>query len=69
MTTSEKKETIKFAVDVAKKRIPIIAGTGGNSTKSVIEMSKYAESVGVDGILIVTPYYNKTTQQRTYSTL
>lgn len=62
MTTEEKKETIKFAIDVANKRVPIIAGTGGNCTKSAIEMSKYAEEVGADGVLIVTPYYNKTTQ-------
>ncbi len=62
MTTEEKKETIKFAIDVANKRIPIIAGTGSNCTKSAIEMSKYAESVGADAVLLVTPYYNKTTQ-------
>ncbi len=62
MTEAEKKEAIKFAVQVANKRVPVIAGTGGNNTKSVIEMSQYAESVGVDGLLIVTPYYNKTTQ-------
>jgi len=62
MTVEEKKETIKFAIDVANKRIPIIAGTGGNCTKSVIEMTKYAEEVGADAVLIVTPYYNKTTQ-------
>ena len=62
MTETERKETIKFAVEVANKRVPIIAGTGGNCTRSVVEMSKYAESVGVDGVLIVTPYYNKTTQ-------
>lgn len=62
MTLDERKETIKFAVDVASKRVPIIAGTGGNCTKSVVEMTKYAESVGVDGVLVVTPYYNKTTQ-------
>ena len=62
MTTEEKKETIKFAIDVANRRVPIIAGTGGNCTKSAIEMSKYAESVGADAVLLVTPYYNKTTQ-------
>lgn len=45
MTMEEKKETIKFAVEVSNKRVPIIAGTGGNNTKSCIEMSKYAESV------------------------
>ena len=62
MTKEERKETIKFAVDIVNKRIPVIAGTGGNCTKSVIEMTKFAEEVGVDGALIVTPYYNKTTQ-------
>ena len=62
MTLEEKKQTIKFAIDVSNKRIPIIAGTGGNCTASVIEMTKYAESVGADAVLIVTPYYNKTTQ-------
>lgn len=62
MTLEEKKQTIKFAIDTVNKRIPVIAGTGGNCTKSVIEMTKYAESVGADAALIVTPYYNKTTQ-------
>ena len=62
MTQKEREETIKFAVKVVNKRVPVIAGTGGNCTKNVIEMTKWAESVGVDGALIVTPYYNKTTQ-------
>ncbi|WP_294379187.1 4-hydroxy-tetrahydrodipicolinate synthase [uncultured Clostridium sp.] len=63
MTEKEKKDTIKFTVDVINKRIPVIAGTGSNNTSSAISMSKYAESVGVDGILVITPYYNKTTQK------
>lgn len=62
MSIQEKKEVIKFAVEVVHKRIPVIAGTGGNNTNEVITLSKYAQSVGVDGLLIVTPYYNKTTQ-------
>ncbi|MDR3595577.1 4-hydroxy-tetrahydrodipicolinate synthase [Clostridium sp.] len=62
MTEKEKKDTIKFTVDVINKRIPVIAGTGSNNTASAISMSKYAESVGVDGLLVITPYYNKTTQ-------
>lgn len=62
MTEQERKETIRCAVDTVAGRIPVIAGTGGNNTKSAIEMSKYAESIGVDGLLVVTPYYNKTTQ-------
>lgn len=69
MTEKERKDTIEFAVKVANRRVPIIAGTGGNCTKSVIEMTKWAESIGVDGALIVTPYYNKTTQKRTYCSL
>lgn len=62
MTLDEKKETIQFAVQKVNKRIPVIAGTGANCTKNAIEMTKYAESIGVDGALVVTPYYNKTTQ-------
>ena len=63
MTEEEKKETIKFTVDVVNKRIPVIAGTGSNNTSAAIKMSQYAESVGVDGLLVITPYYNKTTQK------
>lgn len=62
MTTEEKIATIECAVKTSNGRIPIIAGTGGNNTKQVIEYSKKIERLGVDGLLIVTPYYNKCTQ-------
>ncbi|WP_298844093.1 4-hydroxy-tetrahydrodipicolinate synthase [Clostridium sp.] len=63
MTDQEKKETIKFVVDLVNKRIPVIAGTGSNNTADAISMSKWAEKIGVDGLLVITPYYNKTTQK------
>jgi len=63
MTQDEKKATIKYVVDKVNKRVPVIAGTGGNCTQSAVEMSKYAQDVGADGVLVVTPYYNKTTQE------
>ncbi|MCK9218055.1 MAG: 4-hydroxy-tetrahydrodipicolinate synthase [Firmicutes bacterium] len=63
MTKEERKEAIRFTVEKVGGRIPVIAGTGGNNTADVIEISKYAESVKADGLLIVTPYYNKTTQK------
>lgn len=62
MTLEEKKQVVKFAIDNIHKQIPVIVGAGGNNTKAVIEFSKYAESIGADGLLLVTPYYNKTTQ-------
>lgn len=63
MTEQERKDTIKFVVDKVAGRIPVIAGTGSNNTAAAIEMTKYVESIGVDGALVVTPYYNKTTQK------
>lgn len=62
MSLEEKKSVIDFSIKIANGRVPIIVGTGGNNTKEVINLSKYAESVGADGLLLVTPYYNKTTQ-------
>ncbi len=63
MNKEEKEKVIKFTVDIVNKRIPVIAGTGSNNTKESIEMSKYAESIGVDGLLLITPYYNKTNEK------
>lgn len=63
MTEAEHVECIKKAVEFAKGRIPVVAGTGSNATYTAIELSKEAEAAGADGLLIVTPYYNKCTQQ------
>ena len=63
MSEEEVLETIKFTVDTVKHRIPVIAGTGSNCTKTAIRRTKFAEKIGVDGVLIVTPYYNKTSQE------
>lgn len=57
---------IKFTVDRVGKRVPVIAGTGSNYTSHGIELTKAAEEAGADGILSVTPYYNKTTQKGLY---
>ena len=59
----EHSDTIKFAVDVVNKRIPVIAGTGSNDTNYAVKLSNEAEKAGVDAILSVTPYYNKTSQR------
>lgn len=66
MPDEEHQEVIKFAVRKIAGRVHVMAGTGSNDTKHAIELSKYAESVGVDSILSVTPYYNKTTQEGLY---
>lgn len=63
LSEEEHMDVIKFAVERVKGRIPVIAGTGSNSTKTTIDMSKEAAECGADGLLIVTPYYNKTTQE------
>ncbi len=62
LTDEEHRAAIKYAVERADKRIPIIAGTGSNDTAYALELTSYACSVGVDGVLVVTPYYNKATQ-------
>ena len=62
MTDAEHREAIRYTVEQVKGRIPVVAGTGSNETSYAIELSKYAEHVGADALLLVTPYYNKCTQ-------
>ena len=63
MTDEEHLECIRYAVEKTAKRVPVIAGTGSNDTAYAVKLSKEAEEVGADGLLLVTPYYNKTTQK------
>lgn len=62
LTPEERTEVIRFCVERVDGRIPVIAGTGSNNTSAAIDLSREAEALGVDGLLIVTPYYNKTSQ-------
>ena len=66
LNNHEHKKVIEIAIREANKKIPVIAGTGSNSTEEAVELSKYAEKSGADGLLIVTPYYNKPTQEGLY---
>ena len=59
LTEEEHMRTIRFAIDKVNHRIPVVAGTGSNSTATATQMSKEAAEAGADGILLVTPYYNK----------
>ena len=63
LTHEEHVEAIRFTADYVKKRVPVIAGTGSNCTETAIWLSKEAQKAGVDGCLVVTPYYNKATQK------
>ncbi len=66
LTDEEHREIIRYAVEKVAGRVPIIAGTGSNDTSYAIELSKFACSVGADALLLVTPYYNKATQNGLY---
>jgi len=63
MDEEEQKSVLKFCIEKMRGRIKMIAGTGSNNTDKTIRLTKYAESVGYDAVLVVTPYYNKTTQK------
>lgn len=67
MTDEEKLAVIKFSVETVNKRIPVIAGTGSNNTKHAVEMSIKAQELGADGLLVVTPYYNKGNENGIYN--
>ncbi|MGN6463210.1 MAG: 4-hydroxy-tetrahydrodipicolinate synthase, partial [Pseudolabrys sp.] len=66
LSHDEHKKVVEWCVDQAKRRVPVIAGAGSNSTEEAIELSRHAEQAGADGVLIVTPYYNKPTQEGMY---
>ncbi|MEA4816850.1 MAG: 4-hydroxy-tetrahydrodipicolinate synthase [Lachnospiraceae bacterium] len=63
LTDEEQIDCIKFTVDYVNKRVPVIAGAGSNDTNHAIHLASESEAVGADGVLLVTPYYNKTTQK------
>lgn len=63
MTDEEHEEVIRFTVEYVNKRVPVIAGTGSNDTAYAVNLSKHAEEVGADALLVVTPYYNKGSQK------
>ena len=66
LSNDEHKRVIEIAVKECKGKIPVIAGTGSNSTDEAVNLSRYAEKAGADAILVVTPYYNKPTQEGLY---
>jgi len=66
LSHDEHNKVVEWCVDQADGRVPVIAGAGSNSTKEAIELSKHAEKAGADAVLIVTPYYNKPTQEGLY---
>lgn len=66
LTTDEKVDLFKFVVKVVDGKIPVIAGTGSNNTQASIHLTKHAEKAGINGIMLVTPYYNKPSQEGLY---
>jgi 4-hydroxy-tetrahydrodipicolinate synthase len=66
LSHEEHKQVVEWCIDQAKGRAPVVAGAGSNSTKEAIELARHAEQAGADAVLVVTPYYNKPTQEGLY---
>jgi 4-hydroxy-tetrahydrodipicolinate synthase len=66
LSHDEHKRVVEWCVDQARKRVPVIAGAGSNSTREAVELAQHAEKAGADAVLVVTPYYNKPTQEGLY---
>ena len=66
LTHDEHREVVELCIEAASGRVPVIAGTGSNSTAEAVELTRHAKSAGADGALVVTPYYNKPTQEGLY---
>jgi len=66
LSHTEHKEVVEWCIDEARGRVPIVAGAGSNSTAEAIELAQHAELAGADGVLVVTPYYNKPSQEGLY---
>jgi 4-hydroxy-tetrahydrodipicolinate synthase len=66
LTHDEHRRVVELCVEAAAGRVPVIAGTGSNSTAEAVELTRHAKSAGADGVLVVTPYYNKPTQEGLY---
>lgn len=66
LSHEEHRKVVEWCIDEARGRVPVIAGSGSNSTEEAIELSKHAEKAGADAVLVVTPYYNKPTQEGLY---
>jgi 4-hydroxy-tetrahydrodipicolinate synthase len=66
LSHDEHKRVVKICIDVARGRVPVIAGAGSNNTREAIDLARFAEKAGADGVLVVTPYYNKPNQEGLY---
>lgn len=66
LSHAEHKRVVELTVEIANKRVPVIAGAGSNATREAVDFAKHAQSVGADAVLVVTPYYNKPTQEGLY---